>query len=244
MTPSTGRVPPCRPVPRAFLTAALWAFLAATAPAQGGRVVLIDPGHGGDDAGVRGTTAVEKIVTFQMAERLREILSYTTRLDVRLTRSADTAVPLVQRAAQANLARAGLLVSLQCAWSRRKEDRGFIVYYYRPSPVEESRTEVIRGMIDGREIRLAPATAAQLAWLQPSRRLAEIIQQRLGLVFQPFTGAPAAERLYLLSALNCPAVAIEVCFLSNAEDEKDILTPRVQDEFCRRLADAVADFLQ
>ncbi len=221
------------------------AFLTGLLPAQGRKLIIIDPGHGGEDHGIVGAAGTqEKALVFRVAERLRQILESTTAFDVRLTRPADQNVPLIQRAAQTNQAGAALFVSLHCEGSRRKEDRGVSLFYFRTAGKEPAGKDVIRGMIDGREIRMAPLGIAQTAWQQPSRRLAEIIQQRLGLVFPMYAENPIGERLYILSVLNCPAVAVGVGFLTNAEDEKDFSSPRVQDEFCRRLCDAITDFLQ
>ena len=219
--------------------------LAGFLPAQGRKVIFLDPGHGGEDHGIVGAAGTqEKALVFRLAERLRQVLESTTAFDVRLTRTGDQNAPLIQRAAQANQAGAALFVSLHCEGSRRKEDRGVSLFYFRSAGKEPAGKDVIRGMIDGREIRMAPLGIAQVAWQQPSRRLAEIIQQRLGLVFPMYSENPIGERLYVLSVLNCPAVAVWVGFLTNAADEKDFSSPRVQDEFCRRLSDAITDFLQ
>lgn len=73
-------------------------------PSERKFLVLIDPAHGGADAGatiqsISGRAAAEKAVTLALAQQLRSALA-ARQIDARLTRDADTAVSYAQRAAQ------------------------------------------------------------------------------------------------------------------------------------------------
>src|SRR6185503_1171373 len=75
------------------------------------QTMVIDPGHGGDDAGVRGPKgALEKQVTLEVARRLKSLIE--TRLGVRviLTREEDRAVSPDGRDAIANNNKADLFL--------------------------------------------------------------------------------------------------------------------------------------
>src|SRR5207249_3610575 len=77
------------------------------------QTMVIDPGHGGDDAGVRGTKGtLEKQVTLDVARRLKALIE--TRLGVRvvMTRDEDRGISLDERDAVANNSKADLFLSL------------------------------------------------------------------------------------------------------------------------------------
>ena len=84
----------------------------ARQPAGGKFVIMIDPGHGGIDAGaVSADQAAEKDIVLAVALQLRSALD-SKRYDVRMTRTSDTFVSLDKRVALSEAAGAGLFVSL------------------------------------------------------------------------------------------------------------------------------------
>jgi N-acetylmuramoyl-L-alanine amidase len=76
------------------------------------RVIVLDPGHGGSDAGVTVGTDVEKDLALALARLVRTELASRLRVQVVLTRDDDRPLTPEQRAEIANRARADLVVSL------------------------------------------------------------------------------------------------------------------------------------
>ena len=75
-------------------------------------LVVIDPGHGGDDPGARiAPNLLEKDITLSLARKLRQELQ-ARHVAVMLLRDADNNVSLDQRAVAANLARPAIFISL------------------------------------------------------------------------------------------------------------------------------------
>ena len=75
--------------------------------------VVIDPGHGGKDAGALGTRTNEKTINLKVALKLKEMLE--KEMDdtkVEMTRSTDVFVPLQKRADFANNKHADIFVSI------------------------------------------------------------------------------------------------------------------------------------
>lgn len=105
------------PLPLMLIAAA---FLAIPVPAasQGPiklKTVVIDPGHGGRDAGCvsRDKKTYEKNIALDIAKRLnRKIASAYPDVDVKMTRTDDHFVELEQRAVFANKASANLFISI------------------------------------------------------------------------------------------------------------------------------------
>lgn len=76
-------------------------------------MIVIDPGHGGPDAGAQAKTGdEEKEVVLEVAKKLREQLLKTGRYRVVMTRDDDTFVPLDERVAIARANAASLFISI------------------------------------------------------------------------------------------------------------------------------------
>jgi N-acetylmuramoyl-L-alanine amidase len=75
-------------------------------------LVVIDPGHGGADAGARSEGVSEKVLTLELARLLREELTARMPVRVLLTREQDRSLSAEQRAEFANRVRADLMISL------------------------------------------------------------------------------------------------------------------------------------
>ncbi len=106
-------------------------------PAQGGgagplagRVVVLDPGHGGHDPGALGARGTrEKDVVLAVSLRLRDLLR-DKGARVVMTRADDVAVGLYERAEVARSAGADAFLSVHANWTWGKSIRGVEAYYY------------------------------------------------------------------------------------------------------------------
>lgn len=84
-------------------------------PQNAAITVVLDPGHGGRDAGVMTPQGPEKVFTLTVALAVKKILQKDTRIKTVLTREKDQLLTLDERAALANAARASVLVSIHGA---------------------------------------------------------------------------------------------------------------------------------
>src|SRR4029450_1987685 len=77
------------------------------------RTVVLDPGHGGEDAGVRGLNGTkEKDLGLAVARKVKATIESRLGIRVLLTRDEDRNVSLNARAAMANNNKADLFISL------------------------------------------------------------------------------------------------------------------------------------
>src|SRR5215213_10958089 len=76
------------------------------------KLVVLDPGHGGDDGGAGGHGLKESAMTLKIAKRVRTALKDSFAVDVAMTRSDNRAVSLDARAAFANDRNADYFVSI------------------------------------------------------------------------------------------------------------------------------------
>ncbi len=231
--PPAPETPPATPDPRAAL--------AATRTWQ---TIVIDPGHGGDDVGVRSAKGIEeKQVTLDIARRLRAMVENRLGLRVILTRDDDRAIGLDDRAAVANNGKANLLISLHVNGARAPDQSGAEVFHLQ---LDRESEEVIRAAtaegaalpaLDGgtRRLDLIPWDLAQARHLDESSVLASVLQEELQRQV-PMSGHPVRQApMRLLAAANMPAALVEVAYLTNPEQEARLNT----DDFKTTVAQAV-----
>ncbi len=93
-------------------------------------LIVIDPGHGGDDFGAVGIDSVlEKDVVLNISLFLDELLRERLRAKTKLTRGRDVFISLADRTKMANDSEADLFVSIHANASPKRTLRGIETYY-------------------------------------------------------------------------------------------------------------------
>jgi N-acetylmuramoyl-L-alanine amidase len=231
---------------------------AAPAPPVAGqpggvRTVVIDPGHGGAEVGAQGPSGtLEKDVTLAIARKLRAALVNTLGLQAFLTRDRDLEVPLDDRAAVANNYKADLFVSIHANASRASGAKGSEVYFlsYQASDDESRRIAAMEGGAIptvaqapvASDVALILWDMAQAEHLEESSTLASRIQEELaGVTGSGGRGVKQAPFRVLVGA-NMPAVLVEVAFISNAEEEKQLNSDAYQSSIAAALLRGIARY--
>jgi N-acetylmuramoyl-L-alanine amidase len=94
-----------------------------------GRIVVLDPGHGGDDTGTVAHGLTESKVTLDLARRIEGRLS-AIGVTVLFTRSATTSPDDLTRASMANQARADIMLSLHCDSTDQSLASGVATFFW------------------------------------------------------------------------------------------------------------------
>lgn len=220
-------------------------------PPGGLRSVVIDPGHGGEDAGARGRAGTtEKVVTLGVAYRLKAALEARLGVRVILTRDGDTAVALDQRASVANNNKADLFISLHANASVRGGVVGAGVYYIS---LDEYGTEAMRAAAAPREtlpvfgggsrdIEVVAWRFAQARHIERSASFARAIEASLRARVPMSTRAIQQAPLRVLVGANMPAALVELGFLTNPAQEKQLAGDDYQNTLVQALVEAIVSF--
>ncbi|MEE1963903.1 N-acetylmuramoyl-L-alanine amidase [Allomuricauda taeanensis] len=159
-------------------------------------VVVIDPGHGGDDSGAIGTHGIlEKDIVLKVAQEMVRLNRETDgALGLYLTRYSDTLISLSDRTGLAKALKAEAYVSIHCNQAHRMEAQGIEVFL----PMDTERfTEA--------SLQLANAIGLNL-------------NHYLGLKDR---GVKAANFQVLRETVQvCPSILVELGFLSNGVEEE------------------------
>ena len=111
------------------------------------QLIVIDPGHGGDDTGAEKNGIVEKNVVLAFSLKLRDKLEATGRYKVLMTRDRDVFVELHARREFAERNRAALFVAVHADYAQSKA-RGATIYSLRES-VAQALERSARGEASG-----------------------------------------------------------------------------------------------
>lgn len=223
------------------------------------RVVVIDPGHGGEDPGARGRGGVrEKDVALAIGIALAEELSSDPNLEVHLMRDDDTYVPPWERGPRAldwKGDRPGVFISIHAnALPSSRAVRGFETYFLSEARTEHERrvAAVENAPVYTGRVADAPAEDTGLTSILRELRvlddqhwsalLAEMIQEEMG-GFHPGPNRGVKQGpLAVLTNSLMPSVLVEVGFLTHADEERLLGEAGFQEEAALSMARAVRTF--
>jgi N-acetylmuramoyl-L-alanine amidase len=211
------------------------------------RTIVLDPGHGGKEVGAIGAGGLmEKDLTLAICRRLADALAAKTGARVVLTRDDDTLVSLEQRTAIANQYKADLFLSVHLNAAVVKEARGSETYFLSL----EASDELARRAAEVENASQASAASsdlnlilwdlAQQAYLDESSKFAQAIQEEMNAATGVSNRGVKQAPFKVLVGATMPAALVEVGFITNAEEEKKLLST----EFQALMVDAIARAVQ
>lgn len=217
---------------------------------DGVETVMIDPGHGGHDAGKVGPGGVaEKDVTLAIAMELSKYLQREGYY-VFMTRSSDTYVPLKRRAEIANLTGADVFVSIHCGAWYSSAAGGLRVSYYVPTGDETIDRSAAggrglkRGSRDPRQRVVAGLEwgGIQEGFIDESRALARAVRKRMSSELDVYDRGIGAADLTVLAGCSMPAVLVEPAFITNYSEAALLTDGGFREDVARAIALGVTDY--
>jgi len=203
---------------------------------KGARVVVLDPGHGGEDTGARGYRNIEeKRAVLDIAKRARVYLA-NAGLKVYLTRETDRYITLNGRTAKAAKSGADLFVSIHLNSAASTTAKGIETYALalqgHPST---SRSTVSKG--DKRKYAGNKHDGANVLL---SYYLQKALVNRTG---SEDRGVRRA-RFVVLKNAPCPAALVECGFVSNKREAERFLERKYRDAVALAIARGVLDYVK
>lgn len=218
-------------------------------------VIVIDPGHGGKDAGTVGITGVkEKDVVLGIGLKLGALIKKNLRgTKVVFTRDDDRFIELDRRGQIANEAGGKLFVSIHCNATPKKPSKanGFEVYILRPGRtddavrVAELENSVIR--YEGNNNRYKKLTdeqfiivnMAQSAFVKFSDTFAGLLTRELDGQTPLHNRGVNQAGFFVLVGASMPNVLIETAFLSNKKDAQYLASAKGQQQIASGIFRAI-----
>lgn len=202
--------------------------LASAFAQEGEPVILLDPGHGGEDGGTQSEAGLlEKDVNLAVALHLRELLE-TAGYQVKMTRETDCSIgdsslPTVRERKVSDIHRRLEMV---------EEEANCIL-------VSIHQNYFTEGKYSGAQIFFSPNH-------EESEILAESIRSSVVSLLQPENtrqNKAATDSIYLLWNAEVPAVLVECGFLSNWEEAERLADSTYQEQMAFAIYDGLLRYL-
>ena len=212
-------------------------------------IVVIDPGHGGDDPGAVGSRgAREKDVNLQISLKLARLIEREEGMRAALVREKDYFVRLKERAAFAYKSKADLFISIHADAFSDPRVRGSSVYVLsqkgassenaRQLADRENAADLVGGVsLADKEDMLAYVLLdlSQTGTLEASIEAAQDVLDQLNKIGKIRKRPLEAANFQVLRVPNVPSILVETGYISNPGEEKRLSDARYQ----RKLAKAI-----
>ncbi len=220
-------------------------------------VVVLDPGHGGIDAGTVSphTGMPEKQVVLEFARILEKKLTETGRYEVYMTRTTDTFIPLGERVKFARTHHADLLVSIHADAELDRSVRGSTIFTRSEKASDaaaaalaqkENQSDALAGIaVDDKSDDVADILIdlVKRETHSFSHALAETLVDAMSRTGHMVKQEPhRSAQLRVLNAYDFPSVLIELGFLSNKDDEAELVSPKWRDQTAISIVTAIDRF--
>jgi len=221
------------------------------------KVVLIDPGHGGEEIGAIGYSdwnkksgkTAEKDLTLKLASKLKDYLA--PHVTAYLTRSFDHLVGLQERADMAEAVKADIFISIHFNSATNHKSHGFELYYLdNNSAVAVKKVERAENLgLKGEELIvnqiLVDLVIGQT--VESSKSLAKAVHSSIGPVLKQYKLVDRGIKpglFYVLALSKRPGLLIEGGFMSNPNELSQIKKEKYVDDMARKIAQGVLEYLK
>lgn len=220
-------------------------------------IIVIDPGHGGKDPGAIGryNKTREKDITLSYSIELYKQLKATKRFRVYLTRSDDRFIRLKNRVAIARRKKADLFISIHANASLNNKISGFSIYTLSEKSSDrqaamlarkENRSDIISGVnFSGASSDIVKMMIAmsQRDSMNKSAKFAKFsVKSMQNHNINILRNAHRFAGFAVLTAPDMISVLIELGYLTNYREEKNLNSYRYRKKIVRSLVNAIEQY--
>jgi N-acetylmuramoyl-L-alanine amidase len=229
---------------------------------KGTKIVVIDPGHGGEDPGAMGPKkTMEKDIVLKVGEKVVHLLNQNKEIQAFLTRKGDYFIPLEERIKIGREYGTDLLVSLHTDGSFNPQARGSSVYCLSLSGATDEAAKILADKENTSNILggafLRPAAYSkdpnlnqilldlmQNNSMKESFRLAETILEDIKAINPLKYPSYRQANFIVLKAPDFPSALVEMAFITNKEDERLLNHNDFQEKMARTLSTSIKKYFK
>jgi len=224
-------------------------------------IIVLDPGHGGQDSGAKKHGVKEKNVVLAFALKLREHLNATGRYKVLMTRSSDEFITLSNRRKFAERHKAALFISIHADYAKSQAS-GATIYSLRKSVAEAlkkstKRNVARRTLLTAKErqnlknLKLASSAKTLGSILEDlaqrdveatafqTNKFTETVIRHMGQTTTMRSRPHRTAAFRVLKTATMPAVLIELAYVSNRNDARRLKSVEWRTKVSTSIARAV-----
>jgi N-acetylmuramoyl-L-alanine amidase len=219
-------------------------------------IVVIDPGHGGEDPGAIGPRGTrEKDVVLAISKILQKYLNRRPGIQAFLTRTGDYFVGLEERVQIAQEYGADLFISVHADAALSRRPRGASVYCLslkgatdeaaRILAERENASDIVGGvrLVGDADLNAILLDLMQTQTINDSLKWADIALQELKSAHRLMFSRARQAGFRVLKAPYFPSILVEVAYISNVKDESLLNGSAFQKDLARALEISTCQFL-
>lgn len=220
-------------------------------------IVVLDPGHGGEDPGAIGYYKTrEKDVVLQIARRLRDLLKKEKNIAVHMTRNEDVFLPLMVRVEKARALRADLFISIHADAFIKRSVRGSSVFALSTKGASSSaanylaqtqnEADEIGGVSRSGDHYLDHTILDLVQTITKSNSLilGNAILSKMKNVSTLHNSRVEKAGFAVLKAPDVPSVLVETAFISNLNEEKKLKTATFQNQMAKAIFEGIKEYIK
>jgi N-acetylmuramoyl-L-alanine amidase len=229
---------------------------------KGTKIVVIDPGHGGEDSGAIGPRkTMEKDIVLKVGGKLAHLLNQNKEIQAYLTRKGDYFIPLEERIKIAREYGADLFISLHTDGSFNPQARGSSVYCLSLSGATDEAAKILADKENTSNILggafLRPAAFAkdpnlnqilldlmQNNSMKESFRFSETLLADIKAINPLKYPSYRQANFIVLKAPDIPSVLVEMAFITNKEDERLLNHKEFQEKMANTLNTSIKKYFR
>ena len=219
-------------------------------------VIMIDPGHGGEDPGAIGPSGTrEKDVVLRIGRQLKKLIDGEKNMKAYLTRDEDVFLPLGVRVAKARKIGADLFISVHADAVDNRTARGSSVFALSENGAtsamarllakSQNEADMIGGVkIAGKDKYLAHTLfdLTQTATINDSLKLGKAVLGKMGDLNKLHKPKVEQAGFAVLKAPDIPSILVETAFISHPEEERKLVDPAFQQDMAEAIMSGVRTY--
>ncbi|WP_017443726.1 N-acetylmuramoyl-L-alanine amidase [Gayadomonas joobiniege] len=223
-------------------------------------IIAVDAGHGGEDPGSIGPSGLyEKVVTFQIAQKVKDYIDNTPGMRAVLTREGDYYVHVNKRSEIARQKKADLLISIHADAFTSPQPRGGSVWILsmRRANTEigrwieqtEQQAELLGGagriIQDKKSEKYLAHALLEMSMdhsISSSYLLSEKMVEAMSKVTRMHKSTPQAASLGVLKSPDIPSLLVETGFMSNPSEERLLSQHEHQTKLAKAITKAIDSY--
>lgn len=223
---------------------------------KGTLVVMLDPGHGGEDSGAVGPSKLrEKDVVLKIAKATKNILEKQRNIKVYMTRSDDVFIPLSVRVAKARQLKADVFVSIHADAFTSPTPRGSSVFVLNTKGASSTaarhlaNTQNDADLIGGvhktgnTNVDKTIMDLTMTATLKDSKKLGTLVLGELKKINTLHKNVIESANFAVLKAPDIPSVLVETAFISNPTEESLLRSSAFQQKVADSISTGITNYL-
>ncbi|CAG9426429.1 N-acetylmuramoyl-L-alanine amidase AmiC [Providencia alcalifaciens] len=220
-------------------------------------VIMIDPGHGGEDPGAIGKYKTrEKDVVLQIARRLKTLIDKDPKMRAYMTRNEDVFIPLKVRVAKARKMQADLFVSIHADAFTNRSANGSSVFALstkgatsntaRYLAQTQNEADLIGGVSKSGDVYLdhTMLDLVQTATINDSLKFGDEVLKRMGRVNRLHKNKVDQAGFAVLKAPEIPSILVETAFISNLDEERKLKTAKFQQQMAESIFEGIKAYFR